>query len=64
MRYRRDRHSIKMDRANHMQELEEEKPSKSAEAAFRHRAYEMTGRKNDSDNRGRDADGQGKTEKA
>lgn len=55
---------MKMDRANHMQELEEEKPSKSAEAAFRHRAYEVTGRKNDSDNRGRDADGQGKTEKA
>lgn len=56
--YRRGRHAIKMDQANHRQELEEERPSKSAEAAFRHRAYEVDGRKNDSDNLGRDVDGQ------
>lgn len=40
LRHRRDKHSIKMDKANHMQELEEEKPRESAEKAFRHKAYE------------------------
>lgn len=40
MRHRRDKHSIKMDKANHMQELEEEKPRESAKKAFRHKAYE------------------------
>lgn len=40
MKHGRDRRAIKRDRANHMQELEEEKPSKGAEEAFRHRPYE------------------------
>lgn len=39
MRYRRDRHSMKLDKVNHMQELEEEKPSKCAVKAFKHKAY-------------------------
>ena len=56
--YRRGRHAIKMNQANHRQELEEERPSESAKKAFRHRAYEVDGRKNDSDNLGRDVDGQ------
>lgn len=40
LRHRCDKHSIKMDQVNYMQELEEEKPRESAEKAFRHKAYE------------------------
>lgn len=57
MRYRRDRHSMKMDRANHRQELEEERPSEGAKKAFRHRPYEGISVQQYLDKLRRDADG-------
>ena len=57
MTYRRGRHAIKMDQANHRQELEEERPSESAKKAFRHRAYEGISVQQYLDKLRRDADG-------
>lgn len=56
--YRRGRHAIKMDQANHRQELEEERPSESAKKAFRHRPYEGISVQQYLDKLRRDADGQ------
>lgn len=58
--YRRGRHAIKMDQANHRQELEEERPSESAKKAFRHRPYEGISVQQYLDKLRRDVDGQGK----
>lgn len=56
--YRRGRHAIKMDQANHRQELEEERPSESAKKAFRHRPYEGISVQQYLDKLRRDVDGQ------
>ena len=56
--YRRGRHAIKMDQANHRQELEEERPSEGAKKAFRHRPYEGVSVQQYLDKLRRDADGQ------
>lgn len=59
MKHRRDKHSIKMDQANHMQELEEEKPSKGAEEAFRRKPYQTMSVMEYLEKLRRGADGQG-----
>lgn len=48
---------MKMDRANHRQELEEERPSEGAKKAFRHRPYEGISVQQYLDKLRRDADG-------